>query len=60
MAVVTFLFASILGIFGAILQLSLGMGGVLDAAVTYAMTAIGLPVVTLMAFYFRTTRDSSL
>lgn len=60
MAVVTFLLASILGITGALLQLSLGMGGVVDAMMTYAMTAIGLPVVTLMAFYFRTTRVSSL
>ncbi|MDO6725825.1 hypothetical protein Q4544_02660 [Cognatishimia sp. 1_MG-2023] len=53
MAIVLFLFGSVLGLFGAILQLSLGVGGFGAALQTYLMISLGLPVVTLLATFLR-------
>ncbi|MGR3836950.1 MAG: hypothetical protein ACU0A2_01220 [Cognatishimia sp.] len=48
MALVMFLFASFLGLIGAVTQLVLG-ADVVTALNTYALLSIGLPMVTLMA-----------
>lgn len=48
MALVMFLFASFLGLIGAVAQLVLG-ADVVTALNTYALLSIGLPMVTLMA-----------
>lgn len=53
MAIVLFFFGSVLGLFGATLQLSLGFGGFGAALQTYLMISLGLPLVTLMASYLR-------
>ncbi len=56
MAIIVFLFGSLLGITGAIMQLVLGFGG-LAAFQTYAFCAIAIPMVTLLALTLRSTRD---
>lgn len=48
MAIVMFLFGSALGLIGAVMQLALGFDAA-SALNTYALIAIGLPVVTLLA-----------
>lgn len=48
MAIVLFLFASALGVIGAMLQLALG-AELITALNTYAFMSIGLPVATILA-----------
>lgn len=56
MAIIVFLFGSLLGITGAIMQLVLGFGGA-AALQTYAFCAFAIPMVTLLAIAFRSSRD---
>ncbi|MFY0596708.1 MAG: hypothetical protein JXQ85_09780 [Cognatishimia sp.] len=57
MAIVTFLFGSLLGITGAVMQMVLGFGGI-AALQTYTFCAIALPVLTLLALSQRNRRDT--
>jgi len=56
MAIIVFLFGSLLGITGAIMQLVLGFGG-LAAFQTYAFCAFAIPMVTLLALAVRNSRS---
>lgn len=57
MAIVTFLFGSLLGIIGAVTQMVLGFG-VMAALQTYAFCSIALPTLTLLAIAQRNRRDT--
>ena len=56
MAIIVFLFGSLLGITGAILQLVLGFDGA-TAFQTYAFCAFAIPIVTLFALTLRSKRS---
>ncbi|MDC0738888.1 hypothetical protein N6L24_11415 [Cognatishimia sp. SS12] len=55
MAIVLFLFASVLGLMGATVQMLFGFGDFAAAFQTYALVSIGLPSVTLAAYSFTHT-----
>ena len=57
MAIVTFLFGSLLGITGAVMQLVLGFG-FMAALQTYAFCSIALPLLTLLALSTRKRPDA--
>lgn len=57
MAIIVFLFGSVLGITGAIMQFALGFG-LMAALQTYVFCAFGIPMVTLLAVAFRGRRDT--
>lgn len=56
MAIIMFLFGSMLGMTGAVMQLVFGFGW-MAAAQTYAFCAIALPLVALLAMAQRDRRD---
>jgi ABC-type lipoprotein release transport system permease subunit len=58
MAIVTFLFGSLLGITGAILQMVFGFGFA-AALQTYAFCSIALPLITVLARSLRNSRNRS-
>lgn len=57
MAIIVFLFGSLLGTTTAIMQLVLGYGFMV-ALQTYAFCALALPMLTLLAYAARTRRDT--
>ncbi|GAA6209642.1 hypothetical protein NBRC116601_29350 [Cognatishimia sp. WU-CL00825] len=59
MAIIMFLFGSFLGLIGAIMQVTLGFGGVGAAIQTYFLISLGLPLVTLLAYSSRSQNRSS-
>lgn len=56
MAVIVFLFGSLLGTSAALMQLVLGFDA-MAALQTYAFCALALPLLTLLAFAARSRRD---
>lgn len=57
MAVIVFLFGSLLGTTAAVMQLVLGFDG-MTALQTYAFCALALPLLTLLALAARSRRDT--